>query len=290
MLPTTAVAHTRGNPRIAYTTHGESGPPVLLVMGLGMRGALWRPQIDVLSADHRVATYDHRGVGDSDPPPGPFRMRDMAFDALRVAGALGWQRFHLVGISMGGMIAQEVALAAPERIASLALVATHPGGPGGLVPTAGGLRDFASALLGPRAGRVPAMERLLYPSDFLATVDRAALARRLGDQIAEPAPRRVVLLQLAAVASFDARHRLGEITAPTLVVQPGRDALVRPGHAEVLARGIPGARLHTFADAGHGIAFQHAGPLSELLREHIAEVEAVRPATSRRPGDLAASA
>ena len=282
--------HTRGNPRIAYATHGESGPPVLLVMGLGMRGIVWRPQIEILSEDHRLATFDHRGVGDSDPPPGPFRMRDMAFDALRVAGALGWQRFHLVGISMGGMVAQEVALAAPERVASLALIATQPGGPTGMIPTPGGLRDFASAILGPRAGRLPAMERLLYPPEFLATVDRAELARRLGDQAAEPADRRVVLLQIAAVAGFDARHRLGEIVAPTLVVQPGRDALVRPGHAEVLARGIPGARLHTFHDAGHGVAFQHARPLSELLRAHIAEVEAVRPATSRRPGDLAASA
>lgn len=282
--------HTRGNPRIAYETHGASGPPVLLVMGLGMRGIVWRPQIEVLSEDHRLATFDHRGVGESDPPPGPFRMRDMAFDALRVAGALGWQRFHLVGISMGGMIAQEVALAAPERVASLALLATHPGGPTGMIPTPVGLRDFASAILGPRAGRIPAMERLLYPPEFLATVDRAELARRLGDQAVEPAARRVVLLQIAAIAGFDTRHRLGEIVAPTLVVQPGRDVLVRPGHAEVLARGIPGARLHTFHDAGHGVAFQHARPLSELLREHIAAVEAVRPATSRRPGDLAASA
>jgi pimeloyl-ACP methyl ester carboxylesterase len=166
-------------------------------------------------------------------------------------------------------------------VASLTLVATHPGGPGGLVPTATGLRHFAAALLGPRAQRVPAMERLLYPEEFLATVDREALARRLGAQAAEPAPRRVILLQLAAIAGFDVRHRLGEIAAPTLVVQPARDALVRPGHAEVLARGIPGARLHTFHDAGHGVAFQHAAPLSELVRAHVASVEAVRPAGAR---------
>lgn len=269
--------HTRGEPRIAYQAHGASGPPVLLVMGMGMRGTLWRPQVDDLAADHRVATYDHRGVGASEPPAGAFRMRDMAFDALRVAGALGWQRFHLVGVSMGGMVAQEVALAAPERVASLSLLATHPGGPGGLVPTGLGLRHFAEALLGPRARRVPAMERLLYPDEFLATVDRADLARRLGEQAAEPAPRRVILLQLAAIAAFDARRRLGEITSPTLVVKPARDALVRPGHADVLARGIPGARLHTFHDAGHGVAFQHAGSVSALIRAHVATAEAVRP-------------
>ncbi len=279
---------TRGAPRIAYETHGASGPPVLLIMGLGMRGALWRPQIEVLSEDHRLATYDHRGVGASDPPSGPFRMKDMAFDALRVAEALGWQQFHVVGISMGGMVAQEVALAAPERVLSLSLVATHPGGAGGLVPTSGGLRDFASAMLGPRRGRVAALERLLYPAAFLETVDRAALARRIGDQVGEPAPRRVVLLQLAAIAAFDTRARLADIAAPTLVVQPGLDALVRPSHATVLARGIRGARLHAFPDAGHGVAFQHALPLSEVLRAHVARVEA--ESAQRAAGAATASA
>jgi 3-oxoadipate enol-lactonase len=281
------VAVTRGTPRIAYETHGASGPPVLLIMGLGMRGALWKPQIEVLSEDHRLATYDHRGVGGSDPPTGAFRMKDMAFDALRVAGALGWHRFHVVGISMGGMVAQEVALAAPERVTSLSLVATHPGGAGGLVPTTGGLRDFAAAMLGPRGGRIGALERLLYPAPFLATVDREAMARRIGDQVGDPAPRRVVLLQLAAIAAFDARARLRDIAAPTLVVQPGLDALVRPSHAAVLANGIPGARLHAFPDAGHGVAFQHARPLSEVIRAHVAEAESTFVARRPRTDDTA---
>lgn len=260
---------------------------MLLVMGLGMRGALWRPQVEHLAPAHRVATYDHRGVGESEPPPGPFRMQDMAFDALRVADALGWHRFHLVGISMGGMVAQEVAIAAPERIASLALVATHPGGPGGLVPTSTGLRAFAGALLGPAAGRTTAMEKLLYPPAYLATVDRAALARRIGEQVAQPAPRRVVLLQLAAIARFDSRDRLGDITASTLVVQPSLDLLVRPHHAATLARGIPRSRLVPFPDAGHGIAYQHARALSEALRDHVDRAEGVartdRPVRASSP-------
>jgi pimeloyl-ACP methyl ester carboxylesterase len=268
-----ATGFTQGEPGIYFETHGAVGPKVLLVMGLGMRGALWRPQIDDLAKDHQLATYDHRGIGKSGVPARPFTMREMAFDALRVAGALGWERFHLVGVSMGGMVSQEVAIRAAERIASLTLIATHPGGPTGMVPTAMGFRAFASALLGPAAGRVAAFERLLYPDAWLASVDRDALAKRVGAQLGDPAPRRTVLMQLGAVARFDSRARLGEITAPTLVVRPGLDVLVRPTHSDALSRGIPGARLLAYDDAGHGVAFQHAAPLSRAIREHVAAIE-----------------
>lgn len=271
---------TQGEPGIYYETHGSSGPRLLLIMGLGMRGALWRPQIDELARDHQVAIFDNRGIGQSDAPARSFAMRDMAFDALRVAGSLGWERFHLAGVSMGGMIAQEVAIRAPERLLSLTLIATHPGGPTGMVPTPRGLRAFTSALLGPAAGRPAAFERLLYPDAYLATVDREALARRVGAQLGDPAPRRSVLLQIGAVAGFDSRSRLGDIAAPTLVVKPGLDILVRPSHSEVLARGIPKARLLEYADAGHGIAFQHAVALSRAMREHIAQVAGPHAAAS----------
>lgn len=270
------MGYTQGDPRIHFETHGSSGPKVLLVMGLGMRGALWRPQVDELAKDHQLATYDHRGIGASGIPPRPFTMREMAFDALRVAGALGWERFHLAGVSMGGMVAQEVAIRAAERIASLTLIATHPGGPSGMLPTATGLRAFASALLGPAAGRVAAFERLLYPDAWLATVDREALARRASAQVGDPAPRRTVLMQLGAVARFDSRSRLGEITAPTLVVRPGLDVLVRPTHSDALSRGIPNTRLLAYDDAGHGIAFQHGVALSRAIREHIAAASGPR--------------
>lgn len=280
-----ATGITQGEPGIFFETYGALGPKVLLVMGLGMRGALWRPQIDDLARDHRLATYDHRGIGKSGLPARPFTMREMAFDALRVAGALGWERFHLVGVSMGGMVAQEVAIRAAERIASLTLIATHPGGPSGMVPTALGLRAFASALLGPAAGRPAAFERLLYPDAWLATVDRAALAKRAAAQLGDPAPRRTVLMQLGAVARFDSRSRLGDITAPTLVVRPDLDVLVRPAHSDALSRGIRGARLLAYADAGHGVAFQHAVPLSRAIREHVAAVE---PASVALRDDAAA--
>src|SRR5688572_9746921 len=99
-----AMGKTHGAPAIHFETHGTVGPKVLLIMGLGMRGALWRPQIDELSRDHQLATYDHRGIGESGLPDRAFTMREMAFDALRVAGALGWERFHVAGVSMGGMV------------------------------------------------------------------------------------------------------------------------------------------------------------------------------------------
>ena len=118
-------------PRIAYTIHGTSGPPVLLVMGLGMRGVVWRPQVEVLERDHRLLTFDNRGIGESDDAPGPWRIPDMAEDALRVLDAARFSSAHVVGVSMGGMIAQELALRAPRRVRSLTLIVTPPPGAGG---------------------------------------------------------------------------------------------------------------------------------------------------------------
>jgi len=261
---------TQGTPGIYFETHGTSGPKLLLIMGFGMRGSLWKPQLDELSRDHQVAIFDNRGIGRSDLPAAPFTMREMAFDALRVVGELGWERFHLAGVSMGGMVAQEVAIRAAERIASLTLIATHCGGPTGFIPTIAGARAFTAALAGSPTQRPAALERLLYPDAYLATVDRAALALRVAAQVVDPAPFRSLLMQLGAVARFDCRSRLGDISAPTLVVKPSLDVLVRPSHADALVQGIPNARLLAYDDAGHGIAFQHAVSLSNAIREHVA--------------------
>ena len=118
-----------GPHRIAYSCAGDSGDPVLLVMGLTMRGDAWRHQIDDLAQHHRVAWFDHAGLGASGPVRSRrLRMADLAADAIGVLDSLGWERAHLVGLSMGGMIAQHIALDVPGRIATLSLLATHSGG------------------------------------------------------------------------------------------------------------------------------------------------------------------
>ena len=264
-MPTTA-----GVPRIAYETHGRSGPPVLLVMGLGMRGLVWRPQVEGLAGTHRLVTFDNRGVGGSEDAPGLWGIREMAGDALSVLDALGWESAHVVGVSMGGMIAQELALLAPGRLRSLTLIATHAGGPLAKLPPIEGLRGFLSVNLLPADQRFSALASLLYPPEFLRTVDHDAMAQRMREQLGSRLPSSVRLRQILSVMRHDTRRRLPSVTLPTLVLRSGRDALVHPREQARLARLVPGSEEHLFPDAGHGLIFQHQAAVNERLAAHFA--------------------
>lgn len=264
------VRKTESSPRIAYVQEGSSGPRVLLVMGFGMKGEVWRPQIEALSQSHQVAAFDNLGIGGSEPPTTPPRITTMAADALRVVDALGWSDFHVVGVSMGGMISQELALAAPQRVRSLTLIVTQPGGVTAVLPRRAGVIPFLGAQSPNPTKRVASLQKLLYTPEFLATVDRELLEQRMRDMVGTRAPRSTVLGQLGAVLRHDTRSRLGQIKPPTLVVKASRDLLVQPRHSDTLAAQIPNARLEVFEDAGHGITFQAAARLNGLIAEHVA--------------------
>ncbi len=263
---------TESSPRLAFEVEGGAGPRVLLIMGLGMRGALWRPQIEALSPEHRVATYDHLGLGGSEPPARRPTIRGMARDALRVLDALGWQAAHVVGVSMGGMIAQEVVLRAPARVRSLTLIATHAGGFRAALPPLPGIVRFVQANTTGPEGRIRALAQLLYTPEFLAARG-ARLDARLAQMVGARAPAAVVLGHLEAVARHRALQRLGQISAPTLVVRPGRDILIRAHNSDVLARRIRGARLLRLDDAGHGLTFEKARELNDAIAAHVAAAE-----------------
>lgn len=264
---------TKSAPHIAYDSAGTQGPRIMLVMGLGMRGAVWKPQIEGLKGTHRVAWLDNRGVGESELAEKPFTVRDLAADVLRVADELSWERFHLVGVSFGGMISQEVALEAQARLLSLTLIATHPGGPLGLAPTRSGLPKWFKSAVGSTETRIDQMAKLLYPSEYLDVADRDALAARMRLQFEVMPAKKTSLFQLLAVARHDTRKRLAQIRVPTLVVKPERDELVRPFHSDRLFRGIPGAKLMVIPDAGHGVTFQSAKELNTAIEEHVARYE-----------------
>lgn len=242
---------------IAFERTGADGPPILLVMGLGMPGAMWRPVADVLGATYQVATFDHRGVGRT-PGPARDRISDLVDDTIEVLDGLGWNDAHVVGVSMGGMIAQELALRVPDRLRSLTLIATHAGGPLAVVPPLRGLL----ALAGPRGPR--RFSRILHPPGV-----RAAMAERSADAARSIGPPETVRAHFQAVRRHDTRARLGAITAPTLVVKPGCDVLVRPSHSDRLASGIPGARLEVLPDAGHGLIAHAVDPLCARIVDHV---------------------
>ncbi|MGC6416830.1 MAG: alpha/beta fold hydrolase [Bradymonadia bacterium] len=263
--------YTSSEPRIRYWQSAGEDQRVLLVMGFGMRGQIWQPQIDGLGASYRLAWYDHRGLGDSEKGPASrWSIRDMAEDAYRVLDALGWSRCHLVGVSMGGMIAQEMVLNQEERFASLSLLVTHGGGsPLKTLPGQRGMRAFMRSFLARGEGKAKALEALLYPDAFLECTDRARLRSRIRKRIERPAPPATLLAQLMAVFGHNSLERIGRIAVPTQIIKATEDILVSPRFSDELKRAIPLAQLYRMEGAGHGVIFQCADRINALLAAHI---------------------
>jgi len=277
--PGTQMTHepkiTSGEPALRYWTAGNSGPKVLLIMGYGMRGEIWEPQISGLKDSHQLTWFDNRGVGESDMgPKSRWTMSDMAGDVLSVMDALGWDTCHLVGVSMGGMIAQEVALTASHRLQSLTLIVTHAGGVTlSKLPTMPGLRAFFGVARANTEQRIESLKKLLYPAEFLATTDEDALNARIKMRIGRPLPKNIALGQLRAIFRHDTRKRLGSLQLPTLIIKASKDILVRPQASDRLHALIPNAELLEISDAGHGVIFQSAATVNEALTRHITTAE-----------------
>ena len=268
---------TKTGPRLSYQVFGSQGPPVLFIMGFGMPGAVWGPQVDELQSDHRCCHYDHLGVGESDRGPFLRTIPAMADDAVRILDDLSWDQAHVVGVSMGGMIAQELALRSADRCQSLTLVATHGGAPVASLPTLRGMRFFVQGLFGGQKNRMRSLPRLLYPDEFLESIGPTAIRSHLDVRLGHPPALLTVLGQLYAVMRHSTESRLSQIELPTLLVRPGKDILIRPTQTDRLAERIPNAQVLRFDDAGHGVTFQKAAELNTSLREHFAQHGSDRP-------------
>ena len=234
---------------IHYESAGE-GPPVLLVMGLGMAGNAWWRTQRTLAGSLRVLTFDNRGAGRSDAPDGPYTVPDMAADAVSVLDAAGTPRAHVYGMSLGGMIAQELALTHPHRVERLVLAATSAGGSAATAPD-----ELTLGFLERRA-QMPLEEAAWASVPYLYS---ARTRRRHGGRIGEDIVRRLRLpiaaepyrWQLAAARGHNAAERLGAISVPTLVVHGEEDRMVPAQNGRRLAELIPDAELHLCGDAGH---------------------------------------
>lgn len=262
-----------GQVDLAYDMCGvESGrAPVLLIIGLGAPGSAWVHQIPDLSRHHQVAWYDHRGTGETRAPVRPYTTRRLADDAAGLLDHLGWERAHIVGVSMGGMVAQEFALNHRGRCLSLGLIATRCGR--GL-PTRDGLIQFLRANLAPAGKRLEHLKRLLFPPEYLATADHDRLDRILSADFDAPIPPGHRMAQIQAAMRHDTRSRLHRLAGlPTLIVKPARDLLIRPSESDRLHRRIPGATLYTLADSGHGVIRQCPRRLNRALLEHFVMAE-----------------
>lgn len=259
--------------RVSYADTGGPGPVVLMIQGIGVVGEGWRPQVQGLRDRFRLLTFDNRGIGESAPGTGPLTIEAMAADAWAVADAAGAERVHVVGHSMGGVIAQAVALAAPARVASLSLLCTFARGRQAAALSPGMFWTALRTRLGPRAARRAAFLSLVLPQAQLVRADRQAVARELaplfGHDLADQPP--VVMKQLRATSRYDAHDRLAALAAiPTLVVSAAEDRIARPAYGRELAAAIPGARYQELAGDAHGVPIYDAPAINKLLADHFA--------------------
>lgn len=271
----------RDGTRLHYRTAGTRGPAVVLVQGLGLSGRFWFDIPAQLAArGARVAWLDNRGTGKSDDPRRPFTMRTFARDVISVMDDVGFDRATLVGVSMGGMICQNVAVRYPERVDGLVLMATTPGLPHGRLPHPKVLSQLARLpFTKGRAGGELAAKVLLPPS--LQSDFHQIFARWPAAFAADPQRPRSFFMQLGAVASHTAGRYLHQVDVPTMVITGKHDILVPTKNSEILARLIPGAELEILDDVAHAVPMQRPDVVERAL-DRIWALRGVKPAPQPR--------
>jgi pimeloyl-ACP methyl ester carboxylesterase len=256
-----------GDVRIAYEERGE-GPPLLLVHGLGYDHHGWGPLPPLLAGDFGLVLVDNRGVGESDAPSGPYTVAGLAADAAAVLDAAGVERAHVVGVSLGGFVAQELAISHARRVDRLVLLSTSPGGP----------------------NQYPMPEQTVESFRAYQRLDRDAALRQgvensLGDRAVRERPDLVDevyayrlerapplepwLAQLAAGTEFDVYERLPEIAAPTLALTGGDDVVIDPRNSDLLAERIPDAKLEVVPGRGHLLFWEEPELVASIVREFV---------------------
>ena len=262
---------TTQDARIRYLRTGV-GPAVLLIQGAGVIGEGWRPQIDGWQHRFTCVAFDNRGIGHSTFSGGRLTVEAMAADALAIADAERLERFHVAGHSMGGLVAQHLALHAPHRVLSLALVCTFRRGREAARLTPPILWTALRTHVGTRAMRRRAFTRLVMPRAYVEDVGEAKLAQDLarlfGRDLADSPS--IVMQQVRAMARFDLSGRLHELgRIPTLVLSAAHDRIAPPRYGRRLAASIPGSSYVEIDGAGHAVTIQCAQQVNDRLAAHF---------------------
>lgn len=240
-----------------YEIHGE-GPNLALIEGLGYHSWMWYRQIPCFSQHFRTLVYDNRGVGLSDKPPGPYSHRENAADLAGLLDYLGWARTHVLGISMGGFIAQEFALAYPARLDRLVLVATAFGGANMVALPAEAVRALAPDPTLSAEGKMRSAMPLAFSNPVWVQEHAEEFEQMIAWRLELPQPREAALAQLMAGVTFDVESRLNEIAVPTLVLAGTEDHVVPSANSALLAAALPSATLKLIPDAGHLVHIEEA--------------------------------
>src|SRR4029453_2025968 len=265
-----------------YEVHG-SGGPLLLIMGLAADSTAWMFQVPDFALHYRTIVFDNRGGGGHSKPPGPYTIHQMADDAAGLLDVLDVRRAHVVGVSMGGMIAQELALRHPERVRSLVLACTYPEPDAEIERN----RRFTVERLGGTVtseGQMQVDFKAINPMDFLQHLLPTVFNP---DFIARELPKLIqvfsgalqygfsmeaILGQVAAVMGHKATDRLHEIAVPTLVITGDADRLIPPANSDILAKHIPGATLMRVPGGSHGFNFETPEVFNRAVLDFLASV------------------
>ena len=257
------------NVDIHYDVYG-SGEPLVLIPGFTAGAWIWFKQIAQLATKFRVITFDPRGIGRSSFASEPLTMRLLADDTAALLHDLGIEQAHILGVSFGGFVAQEFALAYPEATRTLSLCCTSFGGPNHVSPSI----DILTAVLSRNGfNSEERIRRILLPAfspDFVRShpgeVDEVIKLR-----LANPVVEEAFNAQLKAGIGFDAESRVGGIKAPTLVLSGEADAIVPVQNSRNLAEQIPGARLRLVAGGSHLFFIEQADEFNRIVTEFLVQ-------------------
>ena len=237
------------NLKIYYEIIGQ-GQPLVMIRGVGSNVDHWYEQVPALSKKYQLLVFDNRGIARSSDPGGSLSIKDMAADTVALMEAVGIKKAHILGYSMGGMIAQELALAYPEKINGLVLVATDCGISLRIKarPEYSGL--FTEMIrLGTTEAKTAAAGCLFAKRTFESRPD--IIERYAEVSLRFPAPQKMLEKQWEAITRHDACDQLQNITAPTLVITGSEDVLIPPENSKVLAEQIPHAQVRFIDGGGH---------------------------------------
>ena len=262
-----------------YELHGPayrqagSGEPLLLIMGLGANTTGWETQVPDFSREYQVIAFDNRGSGRSDKPEEPYTIPQMADDAAGLLDALGIASAHVYGMSMGGMIAQELVLRHPRRVRTLVLGGTMAGGTKAVMSGPQLIQQWIStANLAPEQA-VEAGLTFLYSDEFIARKKERLVERAL--ELAHlMAPIDALQRQFMAITQFNTYDRLDQIRVPTLIIAGSEDKIVPAGNSRILAERIPGARLVELEGAGHGFLVEKAEEANAAVLDFLRQQRA----------------
>jgi 3-oxoadipate enol-lactonase len=259
-------------------------PWLVLVQGMGFDRLGWQPVLGKLAGHFRLVLMDNRGSGRSGRPAGAFAVADMVGDVVAVLDAAGIQRAHVLGASLGGMVAQELAITYPERVDGLVLACTTPGWPFAYPMPAASVRLIAAtAGMTAEAAVRRHIENALSPRTVR---DRPQLVDRLVRlQCSWPADAGILSAQASAGARYAGRLRQARIRARTLIVHGDADTVVDPRNARLLAERIPDARLVTFPGLGHLLFWEDPDGFADAVASFLLD----QPAEARRSSSNSAT-